>query len=430
MSPSVTGIESFHLWNIATAMAVAAPCALVGTLLVARRLSLLGDAIAHAVLPGIVIAVLAGGRPGGWLTMIGAVAAAIVTASIATAVASNSVGVGEDAATGVGFTTMFALGVILVSVAASRVDLDTACVLYGELELSAFDTVPVAGLEIPRGFITGCLLFAGVGLALCLSWKEQVLAAFDPAAARALGLPVAGLSVALLVGTALTTVAGFDAVGGVLVVTMLVAPAAAAELLVSRLHHVAAVAVAIGMAAGAIGYLAAWRLDTGAAGMIAVVLGAVYAVAALVAPEHGILARALGAVALRWRVAREDFLAAAWRAAEGGTATVPRGWAAWPVARWLAAEGAVGWTPTGWRLTPTGRARAETIVRSHRLWEAWLGRNVDLPLDHLHPPAEWVEHHIGSAVRAILAAEVGDSVADPHGRSIPPESPPPAGRAR
>ena len=393
MSPVVAGIEPFHLWNIATAMAVAAPCALVGTLLVARRLSLLGDAIAHAVLPGIVIAVLAGGRPGGWLTMIGAVAAAIVTASIATAVASNSVGVGEDAATGVGFTTMFALGVILVSVAASRVDLDTACVLYGELELSAFDTVPVAGLEIPRGFITGCLLFAGVGLALCLTWKEQVLAAFDPAAARALGLPVAGLSVALLVGTALTTVAGFDAVGGVLVVTMLVAPAAAAELLVARLHHVAAVA-------------------------------------ALVAPDHGLLARALGAVALRWRVAREDYLAAAWRAAEGGTATVPRGWAAWPVARWLAAEGAVEWTATGWRLTPTGRARAETIVRSHRLWEAWLGRNVDLPLDHLHPPAEWVEHHIGSAVRAILAAEVGDSVADPHGRSIPPEVPPPAGRAR
>jgi manganese/zinc/iron transport system permease protein len=208
MSPVVAGIEPFHLWNIATAMAVAAPCALVGTLLVARRLSLLGDAIAHAVLPGIVVAVLAGGRPGGWLTMIGAVAAAIVTASIATAVSSNSIGVGEDAATGVGFTTMFALGVILVSVAASRVDLDTACVLYGELELSAFDTVPVVGLEIPRGFITGCLLFAGVGLALWLTWKEQVLAAFDPAAARALGLPVTGLSVALLVGTALTTVSG------------------------------------------------------------------------------------------------------------------------------------------------------------------------------------------------------------------------------
>ncbi|MFN5757871.1 MAG: metal-dependent transcriptional regulator, partial [Planctomycetia bacterium] len=75
----------------------------------------------------------------------------------------------------------------------------------------------------------------------------------------------------------------------------------------------------------------------------------------------------------------------------------------------------------GWRLSPRGRAEAETVVRSHRLWEAWLGRHAELPLDHLHPPAEWIEHHLGAAVRERLEAEVGVAASDPHGRTIPPE---------
>jgi Mn-dependent DtxR family transcriptional regulator len=61
------------------------------------------------------------------------------------------------------------------------------------------------------------------------------------------------------------------------------------------------------------------------------------------------------------------------------------------------------------------------VVRSHRLWESWLGRHADLPLDHLHPPAEWIEHHLGADVRRRIEAEVGLEASDPHGRSIPPE---------
>ena len=81
------------------------------------------------------------------------------------------------------------------------------------------------------------------------------------------------------------------------------------------------------------------------------------------------------------------------------------------------------WTLAPERLSPRGRSEAETVVRSHRLWEAWLGRHAELPLDHLHPPAEWIEHHLGAAVRERLDAEVGAAASDPHGRTIPPERP-------
>jgi hypothetical protein len=178
-------------------------------------------------------------------------------------------------------------------------------------------------------------------------------------------------------------------VGAVLVVAMLVVPAAAAELLVRRLHHMVYVAIGLAVVGTCLGYLAAWKWNASAAGMIAVVLGIEYLLAVVLAPDDGLVARGLARLRYAWRVLCEDRLAAAWRA----QAT----------------------------LTAVGRREAEMVVRSHRLWEAWLGRHAQLPLDHLHPPAEWVEHHLGAAMRQRIEAEVG-GIGDPHGSEIPPEA--------
>ena len=391
---------------------------MVGTLLVVRRMSLLGDAISHAVLPGIVVAVLLGGRPGGLWVLVGAVVAALLTVWL-TQVLHEGVGMSEDAGAGVVFTTLFALGVVLITLAASRIDLDPSCVLYGILELVPFDTLLLGGVEVPRAFLTAGLVFLCLLGGVTLLWKELLASAFDPAAAAAAGLPVAGLTTGLLAATALATVAGFEAVGAILVVAMLVVPAAAAELLVHRLHLVMGVAIALGVLGGIVGYLAAWQFNTSAAGMIAVVLGIEYALAVLLAPGHGILARAWAAAGLAWRVACEDRLAVQWRAEEGGeraadaTTVLTR-----LVCLWLRGSGRIA---ADGRLLPLGQTEAMLIVRSHRLWEAWLGRHAELPLDHLHPPAEWIEHHLGSEVRRRIAADVGQPAGDPHGRTIPPE---------
>ena len=259
-----------HAWAIATAAMVAAGCGLVGTLLVVRRMSLLGDAISHAMLPGIVVAVLAGGRPGGLLVLVGAVVAALLTVWL-TQVLRTEGGLAEDAGAGVAFTTLFALGVVMVTAAASRIDLDPACVLHGVLELVPFDTVPVLGVEVPRAFLTATAVFVLLAVAAIATWKMQVFTAFDTEAARAAGVPVAAVTTGLLIATSLATVAGFEAVGAILVVAMLVVPAATAELLSRRLHRIAVLAILLGVAAAGIGYLVAWWCNTSAAGMIAVV---------------------------------------------------------------------------------------------------------------------------------------------------------------
>lgn len=418
-----TAHVSIHAWAMATAAVVAAACGLVGTLLVVRRLSLLGDAIGHAVLPGIAVAVLAGGRPGGPLVLVGAAAAALVTVWLTQAIRGGG-GPAEDAGAGVVFTTLFALGVVIVALAPAGTHLDAGCVLHGDLAFLPFDTVPVAGVEIPRAFLTGAVTLACLSAAAAATWRLQTFVAFDPAAARAAGLPVAAATAGLLGATAVATVASFDAVGAVLAVALLVVPAAAAELLTRRLHRMALLAMLLGAVGGCVGYLAAWRWNTSAAGMIAVVLGIEYLAAALLAADDGLVSRGVSRARLAWRVACEDRLAAAWRAEEAGAANLaPAGGVARGVAEWwLWFRGRLVSAGGRWRLTPAGRREAEMIVRSHRLWETWLGRHADLPADHLHPPAEWVEHHLGAAMRRRLEAETAGHASDPHGRGIPPEA--------
>jgi manganese/zinc/iron transport system permease protein len=412
-----------HGWAMATAAVVAAACGLVGTLLVVRRLSLLGDAIGHAVLPGVALAALAGGRPGGPLVFGGAVAAAVLTVWL-TRVLREGGGPAEDAGAGVVFTTMFAVGIVIIAAAPPGSHLDPACVLHGDLAFLPFDTVRLGGLDVPRGFIAGAATLLGLAGAAAATWKLQVFTAFDPAAARAAGLPVVAVTAGLLAATAVATVASFDAVGAVLVVALLVVPAAAAELLTRRLHRTVVLAMLLAAAGGCVGYAIAWRCGTSAAGMIAVVLGLEYVVAALLAPDEGLLARGLSRLRLAWRVAHEDRLAAAWRAEEAGVAGAGAraSWLEACAERWLLGTGRLVREAAGLRLTSSGRREAEMIVRSHRLWETWLGRHADLPLDHLHPPAEWVEHHLGAAMRRRLEAEMAGDASDPHGREIPPEA--------
>jgi manganese/zinc/iron transport system permease protein len=388
-------------------------------------MTLVGDAISHAVLPGIVVAVLAGGRPGGPLVLAAAVATALTTVWLTERLTAAG-RLAEDASAGVVFTTLFAGGVLLVTAAASRIDLDPGCILHGVLELVPFDTIPLGDVEVPRGFLTALAVGAGLALAAVVTWKLQVFTAFDPEAAAAAGIPVRRVTAGLMAATALATVASFEVVGAILVVALLVVPAATAELLTHRLHHMAVLAAALGGGAAVLGYLLAWRLDTSAAGMIAVVLGLQYAVVVFLAPEDGLVTRGLRRIALVWRVACEDRLAACWRAEE----TRDRGERAVPgattvcgrcVDTWLAVTGRIARGPHGWLLTARGREQADMVVRSHRLWESWLGLHAELPADHLHPPAEWIEHHLGAEVRRRIEAEVGSWAHDPHGRPIPPE---------
>lgn len=428
--------------NLAVGLAVSTACALVGTYLVLRRMALLGDAISHAVLPGLVVGFMLSGTRDLAPMLVGAVLAGLLTA-VLTETLWRTARVDPDAGMGVIFTSLFALGVILLSRFHSQVDLDPGCVLYGQLEYSGFDRRAWWGLLVPRQ-LPGLLAIVGVNLIfIALFWKELKLTSFDPALATTLGISAGLVHHLLLALVACSTVASFESVGSILVIAMLIVPGATAHLLTDRLAPLLVVAVVCGWTATVGGYLAAIALDTEAAGMIASASGVQFGLVVLLAPRHGLVGQWLRRLRLALQIAREDTLARLYRAAESDEVVAgevvagevvegqaqPAGASRAPAVggrlrrgtalALLRIQGLVRSGPGGLELTPDGARRAATVVRSHRLWETYLNEHLPLPLDHLHEPAHRMEHFLSEELAARIRQSLPERRTDPHGRPIP-----------
>ncbi len=284
-------MDSF--WIIVIASLVAVGCSTVGCFLVLRRMSMLGDAISHAVLPGIVIAFLFTGSRNIVPMLLGAGALGLLTAFL-TDVLTRHGKLQSDAAIGVTFTWLFAVGVILVSQYAGQVDLDIDCVLHGEILYAPFDRLSAWGYDIgPRTMWTMGIVALANAVFVYFGWKQLKLCAFDPGLAAALGINVAAWHYALMGAVSVTTVAAFESVGVILVVAMLTVPPNTAYLLTDRLWVMVLLAGAIGIASAVCGYALANALDGSIAGAIATVSGLFYVAAALLSPKHGVIAKAL-----------------------------------------------------------------------------------------------------------------------------------------
>jgi manganese/zinc/iron transport system permease protein len=423
MSGLTTWLDSntVALWTIAIGALCSVPCAILGCYLVLRRMSLLGDAISHAVLPGLAVAFLLTGSVSGPGIAIGAVILGVLTAYLTQAI-HKVADVPEDASMGVVFTSLFAVGVILITRAASGTDLDPGCVLYGLIEFVPLDTFRLFGREIPLAVQTlGPALLITVGF-VALLWKELKIVSFDPALAAAMGFRVALVHYLLMAMVAGVTVASFEAVGSILVIAMLIVPPATAHLLTDRLAGMIGWSVAVAILSSVLGYLGAVRLNTSVAGMMAVAAGGLFFLAVLFAPRHGVVSQVVRRIRLALRIAREHALAGLYREEEAGVTATPveAGWVRRLAEFQLARTGRIEWDAGGWRLTVDGRAEAAELVRAHRLWEAFLSTRLDLPADHVHAPADRMEHYTDPALRDRLAADLANPTRDPHGRPIPP----------
>lgn len=283
---------SSTFWIILTGALAAGSCALVGCFLVLRRMTMLGDAISHAVLPGIAIAFLLSSSREPLPMLIGAAALGMFTALVIEWLHRQG-RLQQDAAIGVTFTWLFAIGVILISAFAGQVDLDQECVLYGEIAYVPWDPwVTGAGVNLgPRAvwILGGAFLLNAAWIAL--AYKELKVCAFDPELAASMGIPVALFHYALMAATSITTVTAFESVGAILVVAMLAGPAAIAYLWTDRLSTMILVAVGAGVASAAGGYALAHVLDGSIAGAMAVVVGLLFALSALFSPRHGVVPR-------------------------------------------------------------------------------------------------------------------------------------------
>jgi manganese/zinc/iron transport system permease protein len=449
--------ESLDTWIVITAALAGMACALPGNFLVLRRQSMMGDALSHTVLPGIAGAFLIshGLLVAGWITpstyqgtwhlvmFAGAVLTGILTALLTEAVQQWG-RVESSAALGVVFTSLFAVGLVLIRLAADRVHLDPACVLYGMVETTVMETV--GGTSIPRAaLVNGSVLLLSLGL-LVLFYKELRLCAFDPALAQSLGIPSRLVHYLLMSLTAVTLVAAFESVGSILVVAMLIVPAATAYLCCERMGSMIAMSLGVAALSALLGHAMAITLpyavfhalgydsvyDCSTAGMMAVASGGLFFLAWLFAPQQGLVSRLWRRGDLMVRIAREDLLGRAYRAAEGiaeSVATIslsvpPMGlWERflhWLALRSLLRRGLLERKGPSLQLTESGRRVGGELVRAHRLWESYLAAEFNVSGDRLHASAEELEHFIGPMLREELAAQLGSPHVDPHGREIPP----------
>jgi manganese/zinc/iron transport system permease protein len=280
------------IWIALMGFLVAAACGLVGNYLILRRMALVGDAISHSVLPGIAIAFLFSGSRGSWPMFLGALAAGLVTTVIIETIHKKS-RVKQDAAIGIAFTSLFALGVILISVFASKVDLDQECVLYGEIAFVPLEeTVKLGSLVLgPTSVVRmGIVTLVTVALIL-LFYKELLVSSFDPALAVSLGNNATVVHYALMSLLSVVVVSAFESVGAILVVAMLILPGATASLLSQRLPVVLGLTVVHGALSSVLGiHLASW-LNCSPAGAMVVMGAVLFCLAWIFSPSEGLLRR-------------------------------------------------------------------------------------------------------------------------------------------
>ncbi len=435
-------------WIIVVGSLCALASALLGNFLVLRRLSLMGDAISHSVLPGIAAAFLFTGTRGSVVVLIGAASMGLLTVWL-TELIRRYGKVEESAAIGVVFTSLFAVGLIMIVRAGDSIDLDPSCVLYGSLEMITLDSRKV---DTPLGAIpqvvltlgTVCLLNALFVIAFFKQWQ---ISTFDPLLSQAQGISPTWFHYILASLVAITCIASFEAVGNILVVAMLVVPASTAFLLSKRLSRMVLLSAILGIASAVIGHLLARFLpvafgfkSVNSAAMMAVASGLFLLLAVIASPKAGVLVRLIEHRSVARKIIGEDILALLYRHSErmAGTDDKRSNQADLPamdianqlkiplqrvhsVASDLVREGLVTTPQASVALTDRGHRIAQNLIRSHRLWEQYLSVEVSASDARLHAQAESLEHFTNSSLRDKLDAETGQSALDPHGRNIPPE---------
>lgn len=238
-------------WIVLTGALTAMACAVPGVFLLLNKQSMLGDAISHAVLPGLAIGFLVSGSRDPLPMFIGAVLAGLFT-GVVSGVIERRGRVEAGASLGVVFCSLFALGLILIRLAADHVDLDPGCVLYGALELAVIDSATVPRIV----WQSGAILLLNLCLAAAF-FKELQVVAFDPRFAKASGIPSGLIQQGLTIATALTTVVAFESVGSILVIAMLIVPGASAMLLSRSVSGVLMWSLIVAISSAVLGHVLA-----------------------------------------------------------------------------------------------------------------------------------------------------------------------------
>ncbi|MDG2455209.1 MAG: metal ABC transporter permease [Bacteroidia bacterium] len=261
---------------IFTASLVAINCALMGSFLVMRRMVMIGDAISHAVLPGIFVAYYVSGSTASIPVLIGAALSGIL-ATLMIEWLTAKARLQSDAAIGIAYTLLFAIGIVLISKFGANADLDQQCVLYGEIEYVSLWLQPiVGGLLLPQQAIILAIVCMVLIIAIAIGYRGLFLTTFDPNFALSTGVAVTFWHYFLMSGVSLTTVVSFESVGAILVIAFLSGPPAIAYLLTEDLKKMLILGCLIGISCSIGGYYAAKWLNVSVSGSISTVIGILF----------------------------------------------------------------------------------------------------------------------------------------------------------
>ncbi len=268
---------------------VAIACAIPGTFLVLRKMALISDAISHSILPGLVLGFFITHDLGSPLLIVMAAISGVVTVVLVEFIQKTRL-VKEDTAIGLVFPALFSIGVILIAKNANDVHLDTDVVLLGELAFAPFDRFLINGFDLgPKSlWIIGTILLISITLLIAF-FKELKISTFDVGLATALGFSPVIIHYGLMSVASVTIVGAFDAVGAILVVALMIAPAATAYLLTDNLKRMLVLSVFFGVFAAIAGYWFAHWLDASISGSMTTVLGIIFLFVYLFAPKRGLI---------------------------------------------------------------------------------------------------------------------------------------------
>jgi len=279
---------SYTMWILVTASLVGITCGIIGVFLILRKMAMMADAISHTVLLGIVVAYLLTHNLSGIHMLIGAAIAGVFTTYLVQWFHSR--GVAGDASIGVVFTTLFALGVVLIATKVGNAHLDVQHALMGEIAFIPWNTVEVPLLgEIPLATLMLMVVLVVVVIVIGAFYKEWKLTTFDPLLAASIGIPVLAMHYLFMTLVSLTTVAAFDTVGAIMVVAMLITPAASANLWTDKLLVMLLLSAFFGVLSAITGYYFALWLDTSISGSMAFATGITFFISYLFSPRHGLL---------------------------------------------------------------------------------------------------------------------------------------------
>jgi ABC-type Mn2+/Zn2+ transport system permease subunit/Mn-dependent DtxR family transcriptional regulator len=394
-------------------------CGLIGTYIMLRGLSLIGDALAHAVLPGVVIGFMVGGKSPLSL-FIGASAAGILTALLISFVERNSK-IKSDTAIGIIFTGAFALGILLVS-QLKQVHIDLSSYLFG-------DVLGVSNSDIVMSSIITLFIL----IVVILFYKQLLVTSFDPTMAHIIGISAGGFHYFLMTMLSMSIVTGLQSVGVILIIAMLITPPATAYLLTNKLKLLLLISCICGIFSSVTGLYLSYHFNFASGASIVLVAVFFFMLAFLFSPREGIVIKAFR----RRKTSRlnlfEDIIKILSKedipsgrehstqilSSKLGLSKAKIHSALKEVTKMDLIEKDNG----NLVLTNKGKALAKRLVRSHRLWETYLTDKHVVGMENIHQDAEKYEHILSDELLAEIEEELGHPEKDPHGSPIPKDIP-------